>query len=69
MLYNANKAAAASVRGNNISNALLDRKISGLIFKLDMVADRIPPDDLSGTNEAIESINEVVEFLNDLRRQ
>jgi hypothetical protein len=68
MLHYANKAAAASVRGD-IRNALLDRKISDLIFKLDAAAERIPPDDLGGTNEAIENINEVVEFLNDLRRQ
>lgn len=68
MLHYANKAAAASV-GGNIRNALLDRKISDLIFKLDALAERIPPDHLGGTNEAIENINEVVEFLNDLRRQ
>jgi hypothetical protein len=68
MLHYANKAAAASVRGN-IPDAHLDRKIRDLIFKLDAVAERIPPDDLGETNEAIESINEVVEFLDDLRRQ
>jgi hypothetical protein len=68
MVYYAHKAAAASV-GGNIGNALLDRKIGDLIFKLDMVADRIPPGDFGETNDAIESINEVVEFLTDLRRQ
>jgi hypothetical protein len=68
MLNYANTAAAASVRAN-ITDAGLEQKISDLIYKLDTVAERIPPDDLGGTNDAIESINEVVEFLNDLRRQ
>ena len=52
----------------NIRKAVFERMVGNLIQKLDMVADRIPPDELGGANEAIKSINEVVEFLDDLRR-
>ena len=68
MLNYANKAAAASVR-NNIGEAISRPVIGDLILGLDMAADRIPPDDLGGTNEAIVAINAAVDFLDELRRQ
>jgi hypothetical protein len=48
--------------------AILDRTISGLILGLDMAADRIPPDDLGGADEAHGAINASVKFLDELRR-
>jgi len=61
------KNAAAASLCNKIGNAILDRTISELIFGLDMAADRIPPDDLGGANEAHVAINAAVQFLNELQ--
>jgi hypothetical protein len=59
-------AAATSLR-TDVGMAILDRTISDLILRLDMAADRIPPNDLGGTDEAHGGINSVVQFLNELR--
>lgn len=61
------KNAAAASLCDKIGNAILDRTISDLIFGLDLAADRIPPDDLGGANEAHVAINAVVQFLNELQ--
>ena len=61
------KNAAVASLCDNIGNAILDRTISDLIFGLDLAADRIPPDDLGGANEAHVAINAAVQFLNELQ--
>jgi hypothetical protein len=50
-----------------VSKIVFDRTIADLIFALDRVADRIPPDDLGGADEAVVTINTVVDLLQNLR--
>ena len=64
----ANNAACARAARNIASRAVFDRKIVDLILKLDRVVDYIPPDDLGGANEAHATIDELVDFLEGLRR-
>jgi hypothetical protein len=64
----ANNAVCARATRNAASRMVLDRKIVDLILKLDRVVDHIPPDDLGGANEAHTTINELVDFLEGLRR-
>jgi hypothetical protein len=66
-MYASNAVGARTAR-NTASRVVLDRKIGDLILKLDRVADYIPPDDLGGVNEAHATINELVDFLEGLRR-
>jgi hypothetical protein len=67
MSYIGTIAPPASVR-TSIRKAVFDRKIGDLILKLDRVVDHIPPDDLGGANEAHAIIDELVDFLEWLRR-
>lgn len=68
MLLYATKAADASVR-DSIKDAIFDRVIGDLILGLHGAADRIPPNNIGGANEAIAAINAAVDFLVELRRQ
>jgi hypothetical protein len=63
----ANHAASARAARNTASRVVFDR-IVDLILKLDRVVDYIPPDDLGGANEAHTTIDELVDFLEGLRR-
>ena len=47
MTYIGSVSPPASVR-TNIRKAVFERMVGNLIQKLDMVADRIPPDELGG---------------------
>ena len=67
MTYIGSVALPASVR-TNIRKAAFDRMVGDLILKLDRVVDHIPPDDLGGANEAHAIIDELVDFLEWLRR-
>ena len=64
----ANNAACARATRNTASRLVFNRKIIDLILKLDRVVDYIPPDDLGGANEAHTTIDELVDFLEGLRR-
>ena len=64
----ANNAACARAARNTASRPVFNRKIIDLILKLDRVVDYIPPDDLGGANEAHATIDELVDFLEGLRR-
>ena len=59
-------AAATSLR-TDVGMAILDRTIGDLILGLDMAADRIPPDDFGGADEAHGAINATIKFLDELR--
>ena len=65
----ANNAACARATRNAAGRAVFNRKIVDLILKLDRVVDYIPPDDLGGVNKAHATINELVDFLEGLRRK
>jgi hypothetical protein len=64
----ANNAACARAARNIASRAVFDRKIVDLILKLDRDVEYIPPDGLGGANEAHVTIDELVDFLEGLRR-
>ena len=67
-LIYADNAACARAARNVASGAVFNRKIVDLILKLDRVVDYIPPDDLGGAKEAHTTIDELVDFLEGLRR-